>query len=167
MRHFGPRTARVVLSALLLSFIYPTVATTPSFAAPANPACAPTQTTLNGMVVLEFNEPNASDSNTNGNTGYTCDWTVPANVYSINVLIVGGGGSGGYGNQAGGGGGGEVLYTSNGYSTSPNGSITLKIGAGGAAVPTIPNAAGKNGATSTFASIVAHGGGGGGSGGPT
>ena len=166
MRHFGPRTARVVLSALLLSFIYPTVATTPSFAAPANPACAPTQTTLNGMVVLEFNELNASDSNTNGNTGYTCDWTVPANVYSINVVIVGGGGSGGYGNQAGGGGGGEVLYTSNGYFTTPNGSITLKIGAGGAAVPTNPNAAGNNGATSTFASITAHGGGGGGSGGP-
>ena len=163
----GPRTLRVVLAALLLSLIYPTIASTPSFAVSANPDCTPTQTTRNGLVILEFNEPNASDSNTTGNTGYTCDWTVPANVYSVNVIIVGAGGSGGYGNQAGGGGGGEVLYTSDGYLTSPNASITLKVGAGGGATITTPNAAGNSGASSTFASITALGGGGGGSGGPS
>ena len=158
---------RVLLASLVLSIITPIFGVTPAKAITPNPSCAPTQTTLsNGFILLEFDDANSSDSNTGGNTGFTCDWTVPANVYSVNVAVVGGGGSGGYGNQAGGGGGGEVLYTSNGYLTTPNGTITLTVGSGGAATVATPNAAGYNGATSTFGAVTAHGGGGGGSGGP-
>jgi hypothetical protein len=128
----------------------------------ANPACNPTTSTVGNLTVLEFVNPNTNDSNTSGsNIGYTCDWTVPANVYSVSVVVVGGGGAGGVGNQGGGGGGGEVLYTPNGFFSTPSATITITVGTGGAsAIPDI--AQGNDGASSSFGAVVAHGGGGGG-----
>ena len=65
------------------------------------------------------------------------NWTVPANVYSINMLVVGGGGGGGSTdgstNEGGGGGGaGGVIFTKN-YSVVPGTIFNILIGAGGTA----------------------------------
>jgi hypothetical protein len=160
------QTARSIVVALALTLL-------PSFASvniahSANPACTPTQTTIDGKIVLEFTNPNTGDSNTSGsNVGYTCDWTVPSEVFWVKVAVVGGGGSGGFGNQGGGGGGGEVLYTTNGIDATPGDVKTITIGAGGAATTAAANVPGNDGAQSSYAGVIAHGGGGGGSGGPT
>jgi titin len=152
---------RALVIALLVNF-FPQV---PAVA--ANPACNPTTSTVNGLTVLEFTNPNVNDSNTTGsNIGYTCDWTVPTNVYSVTAVIVGGGGSGGFGNQGGGGGGGEVVYTTNGVFLTPGTVKTIVVGTGGAATTAPANIPGNSGANSSYDGVIAHGGGGGGSGGP-
>ena len=66
-------------------------------------------------------------------------FTVPANVYSIDIFCVGGGGSGsgGYRNigyYAGGGGGGGKTATIRGYSVNPGLQLSVVVGAGGAQV---------------------------------
>ena len=43
-------------------------------------ACIPTSTTSGSRTILAFNSTTA------------CDWTVPANVLAVDVLVVGGGG---------------------------------------------------------------------------
>jgi len=146
--------------ALLLS-LYGVVQ--PTFAHASNPSCSPTATTVGSQTVLEFDYA-GSDTNTNGNNkASTCDWTVPSFVTSISVVVVGGGGSGGYGNQGGGGGGGEVLYSSSPITVSPNSIKTISVGAGGGGINSqVSIAQGNDGATSSFAGVVAHGGGGGG-----
>lgn len=60
------------------------------------------------------------------------NWTVPAGVYSCNVVLVGGGGGGASGAspQAGGGGGGVLFATE--VPVVPSESIAYVIGAGGA-----------------------------------
>ena len=133
----------------------------------ANPACTPTTSTVGNLTVLEFVNPNTNESNTTGsNIGFTCDWTVPTNVYAVQVVIVGGGGSGGFGNQGGGGGGGEVLYTTTETFTTPSTIKTITVGTGGAATTAPANVPGNTGANSSYDNVVARGGGGGGSAGP-
>jgi hypothetical protein len=61
--------------------------------------------------------------------GGSCTFTPPAGVTHVEVLLVGGGGAGGY-DAGGGGGGGAMVY----HSALPvSGSVTITIGAGGAA----------------------------------
>jgi hypothetical protein len=160
------QTARNVVIVLALTLFTPFTAV--NIAHSANPACTPTQSTVDGKIVLEFTNPNTGDSNTSGsNVGYTCDWTVPSDVFWVKVAVVGGGGSGGFGNQGGGGGGGEVLYTSNGIDATPGDIKTITVGAGGAATTAGANIPGNDGARSIYDGVIAHGGGGGGSGGPS
>lgn len=102
-------------------------------------------------------------------------WTVPNNVYLLEVFLVGGGGGGGTGDrffgsgtfQAGGGGGagGQVVLTRN-FPVTPGQSIGVVIGAGGSGADAPVN----NGSPTVFGSLTAAGGGGGfqaGSGGST
>jgi hypothetical protein len=85
-------------------------------------------------------------------------WTVPAGVTSVSVLVVAGGGGGG---TAGGGGGGGVVYNPI-YTVTPGASLTVTIGAGGAALNCNCTAVGNSGTNSVFDTITALGGGGGG-----
>lgn len=77
----------------------------------------------------------------------TTSWTAPANVTSVNYLVVAGGG-GGY---IGGGGAGGMLTGS--LSVTPGTAYTVTVGNGGAT--------NTNGTNSVFSSITAIGGGGG------
>jgi hypothetical protein len=88
-------------------------------------------------------------------------WTVPANVTSIELLVVGGGGGGG--RYGGGGGAGGVIYNPN-YRVTPGQSISITVGAGGAGHPGDAQSGGTaaNGSSSRFNDLVALGGGGGG-----
>jgi hypothetical protein len=81
------------------------------------PACAtPASTTSGGFTYVAFK-----------NVG-SCNWTLPANVTAIDLLVVAGGGGGASRHAGGGGAGGLINATS-----SLNGSaITITVGAGGA-----------------------------------
>lgn len=85
----------------------------------------------------------------------SCDWSVPAGVTEIDLLVVGGGGAGG---GLGGGGAGEFVQHT---SLAVSGVITVSVGSGGPAVGG-STASARNGGSSTFGSITAAGGGGGG-----
>ncbi len=87
------------------------------------------------------------------------NWTVPAGVNKVEVLVVAGGGGGGGNYHGAGGGGGGVLYN-NSYFVTPGTNVSIKVGAGGAGG--VSGAVGSNGANSSFGSLVAVGGGGGG-----
>jgi hypothetical protein len=93
----------------------------------------------------------------------TTTWTAPANVTSIDVLVVAGGGGGGgisNTNAAGGGGGGAGGFRSiSSYVVTPNQSYTVVVGAGGTAG--VDGVKGGSGGNSSFATITANGGGGG------
>ena len=98
-----------------------------SIPVPANAAaCVPTSTdAANGETILTFS------------TVGSCEWTVPSNVASVRVLVVGGGSSGGAG-LAGvwwpqGGGGGAVVSNSS-FTTTPGQSISVTVGGGGSAL---------------------------------
>lgn len=92
-------------------------------------------------------------------------WTVPTNLTSVNILVVGGGGAGGNNKGGGGGGGGVVVHSA--FPVTPAGSISYTVGAGGSGGnttnPFMPGTdiAGKNGNNSTFSTLTALGGGGG------
>lgn len=87
---------------------------------------------------------------------------VPANVYSIDALIIAGGGGGGGGASGGGGGAGGVREVT-GIPVTPGQTLTITVGAGGAGTTGTGNSGGNsailNGAT-TLASAVGGGGGG-------
>ena len=113
----------------------------------------------------------STTSYTSGSTDYTvvtfnnvgvCNWTVPAGVTSVDVLAVGGGGGGGA-HVGGGGGGGGVNYSPN-ITVTPNESIPVTVGAGGAGATwsggTGTFTSGANGASSSFGSAVSALGGG-------
>ena len=89
--------------------------------------------------------------------GSTYYWTAPADVSSVEVLVVAGGGGGGgpNGGGMGGGGGGGVVYNTS-YTVVPGTIYPIVVGAGGAG----GNTSGQGG-NSVFSSIVAIGGGGG------
>jgi len=91
------------------------------------------------------------------------NFTVPAGVGSVQVLVVAGGGGGGNGGGAGAGGGGAggLVYSSS-YPVTAGQSIAVTVGAGGAGASSW-HFHGGNGNNSTFGSIIAIGGGGGGS----
>jgi hypothetical protein len=104
------------------------------------------------------------------------NWTVPAGVNSVQVLVVAGGGGGGgsysntiYPYQAGGGGGGGGLIYNSSYPVTPGTNVTnIAVGTGGAGgVAADSVSKGTNGVNSTFGTITARGGGGGGGAGST
>ncbi len=117
---------------------------------PANAAaCNPAATTVGSDTVLTFTDVG------------TCDWTVPTGVASVRTLVVAGGGAGGggwttkyFGN---GGGGGEVIDTT--LSVNSGSSISIKVGAGGAATSYDTNSTSvNNGDTSFFGTTTARAG---------
>jgi hypothetical protein len=83
----------------------------------------------------------------------TTTWTVPTGVQNVAVLVVGGGGGGGN-TSGGGGGGGGVVYVPQ-YQVGLSATITVQVGAGGAANTV--------GGSSAFGGAFAYGGGAGGS----
>lgn len=93
------------------------------------------------------------------------NWTVPANVNQVEVLVVAGGGGGGAW-VGGGGGAGGVVYREN-YPVTPGESIAVTVGAGGTgeynpgSYGGMPRA--TNGGNSSFGTLTAIGGGYGGS----
>ena len=116
-------------------------------------ACTPTSTTSGSRTILTFTSTTA------------CDWTVPANVLAIDILVVGGGGGGGY-ERGGGGGGGGVAYTA-ALSVSPAAVHAVTVGTGGTAATTSTEKGGDGGTSSFVRStgsvtLVQAGGGGGG-----
>ncbi|PKL70014.1 MAG: hypothetical protein CVV30_01175 [Methanomicrobiales archaeon HGW-Methanomicrobiales-1] len=88
-------------------------------------------------------------------------WAVPANVNTVEYLVVAGGGGGG---RYGGGGGAGGFRT--GTLTGLSGTQTVTVGGGGAG-STSSTLKGTNGDNSVFSTITATGGGGGGSSGDT
>lgn len=118
-------------------------------------ACTPTSTTSGSRTILTFNSTTA------------CDWTVPANVLAVDVLVVGGGGGGGF-ERGGGGGGGGVASTA-ALSVSPNEVLAITVGGGGSAATAATEKGGDGGSSSLVRSsssttlVQAGGGGGGGS----
>lgn len=140
------------------------VAAPTAFAAPQGSCTAGNyiETSVGSDTVGSFGAPAGASS-----TG--CQWTVPAGVHSVRVLVVAGGGGGGGNLTSGGGGGGGVLHEV-GYAVTPGDSINVTIGKGGAAGSNawnLPNNFnnGANGDDSVFGSLTAIGGGGGGGGG--
>ena len=107
------------------------------------PACAPTTSTSGADTVVSFT------------TVGPCTWTAPANVTSVQYLIVGGGGGG----SGGGGGAGGVLYSASSAVTAGN-DYSVLVGGGGSG--SAASTSGGDGSNSSFNSIVAYGGGGGG-----
>jgi len=79
-------------------------------------------------------------------------WTVPANVTSVSITVVGGGGGGGGSTetQSGGGGGGGGTTTVPNFTVTPGSTFNIIVGAGGT-----PQ---NNGSPSFFGSISAGGG---------
>ena len=87
----------------------------------------------------------------------TSNWTVPAGVSSVGVLVVAGGGGGGADGGSGGGGGGVICQTA--YAVSPGQVLSVTVGAGGT---NTTEGAGGRGGNSIFGTLTAVGGGGGG-----
>jgi hypothetical protein len=84
-------------------------------------------------------------------------WTVPADVYAVDVYIIGAGGGGGGANPvSGGGGGGGGCTVRMGYAVVPTATVNVVVGAGGIAVA---NASGTAGGDSSFDVAVTGGGG--------
>ena len=116
-------------------------------------ACAPSSASVGSDTVLTFTNTTA------------CNWTVPAGVSSVRILLVGGGGGGGF--DIGGGGGGGGYREVNSVVTTPGEVVSIVAGAGGVGDTAQGNpCTGTNGAASSagFASgsLTAIGGGGGG-----
>lgn len=91
-------------------------------------------------------------------------WTVPSDVTSVEVLVVGGGGGGGtstnFGNGGSGGGGGGGIVHETAYAVTPGAGVSVVVGSGGSPGSS-GNNSGQNGQNSSFDSLVALGGGGG------
>lgn len=156
-----------------LSQVYTTSGGTAPFTIFSSPVCTSEKTTYIG-------------NGTNGILGQTyvlekfngvgsCNWSVPSSVTSASVLVVGGGGGGGF--DGGGGGGGGGVYQNSNITLTPNSTIAIAVGAGGAAGSGYTNQScvgflgwngsvvgcnGGTGAASSFDNYVASGGGGGG-----
>jgi hypothetical protein len=92
-------------------------------------------------------------------------FTVPSNIFSIDIFAVGGGGSGGQGlggpNGGGGGGGAGGTILISGYSVTPGQVITYNIGGGAAPNGYNTGSRGNNGGNTTILGQIAYGGGGG------
>lgn len=94
-------------------------------------------------------------------TAGTTTWTCPADVTSVEVLVIAGGGGGGgengsSGAGAGGGGAGGLVYN-NAFSVTPATGYTVTVGAGGPG--STSNNSGSAGSNSVFATLTAIGGG--------
>lgn len=135
--------------AILVVPSFTSVHPTPVLAA----ACSPTQSSVGTDSVLTFANTTA------------CDWTVPAGVSSVRILLIGGGGGGGF--DIGGGGGGGGFREVNAVVTTPGEVVSIVAGAGGVGDISQGNpCTGTNGSASSagFSSgvLTALGGGGGG-----
>jgi hypothetical protein len=97
-------------------------------------------------------------------TGNTT-WTAPADVTSVEYLVVGGAGGGGQAaDNAGAGGGGAGMVLTGNIAVAPGTTYTVTVGDGGAGGNSGSNVGAQNGSTggsSVFATITALGGGGG------
>lgn len=156
--------ARIFSVAILAMSATAAIGTPTAYAAPQGTCTTGNyiETTVGSDTVGSFGAPVGASS-----TG--CQWTVPAGVTGVRVLVVAGGGGGGGNLTSGGGGGGGVLHEV-GYAVTPGDSINVTIGKGGAAGSNawnLPNNFnnGTNGDNSVFGSLTAIGGGGGGGGG--
>lgn len=97
----------------------------------------------------------------------TYSFVVPTGVTSLAAVCIGGGGSGaiGDGSNYGSGGAGGGLSYGNAIAVTPNETLTIVVGSGGAAITGSAKANGTSGAASTIArgaTILLSGGGGGG-----
>ena len=114
----------------------------------------------NGDCVLSF--AMAPTTPTTSTESVLRSWTVPAQVTSVDVLVVAGGGGGGSSNgccfDAGAGGGGGVVVATN-FAVTAGQSISIKTGLGGRGTYC---GNGLNGGNSEFGTLVAVGGGRGG-----
>jgi uncharacterized repeat protein (TIGR02543 family) len=154
---YGPRNfhlpifSRLKKIALFLSMVLVTSFFV-SISVPANAAeCVKSSTTVSGETLLTFS------------TVGTCEWTVPAGVFSARVLVVGGGSSGGSG-LAGvywpqGGSGGAVIDQPS-FAISPGVALSVTVGGGGNAmtVQSSSSTSLNNGGQSAFATLSAPGG---------
>jgi hypothetical protein len=139
---------------------------------------------LDGILVYEGNGTSFTDTGLGGNITYyyrawaqywnivditsgSGTWTVPDDVTSVDVLVVGGGGGSGMGvyyseiRNGGGGGAGGLIWMPF-YPVNPNDNISYSIGSGGAGA-TWTGYKGSNGGNTVFGNLTALGGGGGGS----
>ena len=82
----------------------------------ATPANADTTASSASSCIIKFTGANS--------------WTVPDNVVSVAVAIVGGGGGGGFGSLGGGGGGGEVMFNPT-LAVTAGSANSVAIGSGG------------------------------------
>lgn len=137
-------TSLVLLTSLFVSIPIPAQAA----------ECVKTSTTIGGETVLTFS------------TVGTCEWTVPANVTSARVLVVGGGGSGAggvSGSWFGAGGGGGAVVENQSFSVTPGAAISVVVGDGGAESDygktyTGPELLEHHGSSSSFSTLSAGGG---------
>ena len=88
-------------------------------------------------------------------TGGSGNWTAPAGVTNIKLLVVGGGGGGGDNGACGGGGAGGLVYygsetpaVANSYAVTPGQSYNITVGTGGAV-----HASGQNSSFDTAAAV--------------
>ena len=91
-------------------------------------------------------------------------FNVPTGVTAVDVLVVGGGGAGGgangqTGSDGGGGGGAGGLVYAPSYPVTPGGTVSVTVGAGGAAPNGYGDTNGQSGGNSVFGSLTANGGG--------
>ncbi|MDD3985457.1 MAG: hypothetical protein PHY59_06170, partial [Methanobacterium sp.] len=108
-----------------------------------------------GIVIVRYVDPYFYETFT---TVGTTNWTVPAGVTSVDILVIGGGGAGGScGNGAGCGGGGAGGFTEILGQALSESSYNIVVGDGGSGVN--PGAKGGN---SSFGNIISEGGGRGG-----
>jgi hypothetical protein len=118
----------------------------PAFAA----ACNPNSIDVGNQTIVSFTDVGS------------CDWTIPAGVTAVKVLVVGGGSTGGAGVSGAwwpqGGGGGAVVENSNFPISSST--VAVTVGAGGAAINTqgASSTSANNGGQSRFGTITANGG---------
>ena len=159
------RVASLSTWMLLLSTLFIFLAPVPQ--AQAAPCATPTESSFTETGTTYTLQTFSAKSN-------NCSWTVPSNVNSIRIVIVGGGGGAGFGGCGGGGGAGRVVVSNNAFSVTSGSQITLTVGdsgTGGWAGPTSGYwTMGKNGETSsaTINGVTySASGGGGGAGGTT
>lgn len=118
--------------------------------------CAQTVDGLEGAVTRSGNYCLVAIKGPVVSSGESGQWTVPADVTEIDVLVIGGGGGGG--NFAGGGAGAMLEMTE--ITVTPGSSYSLTVGAGGAGTSST-TVGGSGGSLSALAELMAYGGGGG------
>jgi hypothetical protein len=126
-------------------------------------------TTITGTEYLQITKANTGDRpvitpvvQTFTSVG-TTNWTAPAGVSEIEVLVVAGGGGGGGYVAGGGGGAGGVIYRPN-FAVTPETTYTITVGAGGGGGRNSTQTGsidGLPGGNSVFDTLTALGGGGG------
>lgn len=108
---------------------------------------------------LKYIDPDVQENYTSVGTQ---DWTVPAGVSEVEVLVVAGGGGGaddGLGSALqGGGGAGGVIYNSS-YAVTSGTNVTIVVGGGGQGQCNAGTCSSENGDDSSFGTLTAVGGG--------